>query len=179
MSQHPTPEGASSPIAKKVSKRRSSGVNVTGLYRRGQVWWWNRQDDGHRVRLSLETTDHATAGRTSRNTSASSRPTTRRQAKAPRSMRSKWNFSFISAGVPGQTRRHHGHRMHGGPTQVQGGSGRTGGSMKRLILKPAERRGTANRHTPSCSPTRRKMAPGFSITTCKWGFRTPSPNFSA
>ena len=42
---------------------RSSRVSVTGLYRRGQVWWWNRQDDGHRVRLSLETTDHATAVR--------------------------------------------------------------------------------------------------------------------
>jgi site-specific recombinase XerD len=27
------------------------------------VWWWNRQDDGHRVRLSLETTNHATAVR--------------------------------------------------------------------------------------------------------------------
>ena len=27
------------------------------------MWWWNRQDDGHRVRVSVETTDHATAVR--------------------------------------------------------------------------------------------------------------------
>jgi len=57
------PDGAYSPTTKQVSKKRSSGVNVTGLYRRGQVLWWNCQNDGHRVRLSLETTDHTAAVR--------------------------------------------------------------------------------------------------------------------
>jgi integrase len=63
MSQHSQPSETSSEPAKRVSKNLSSGVKVSGLYRRGQVWWWNRQDSGHRVRLSLETTDHATAVR--------------------------------------------------------------------------------------------------------------------
>ena len=43
--------------------RKSSAVIITGLYRRGQVWWWNFQQDGHRVRVSLETTDRAEAVR--------------------------------------------------------------------------------------------------------------------
>jgi len=45
-----------------VNGKTSSG-KTTGLYRRGQVWWWNFQQDGHRVRLSLETSDHAEAVR--------------------------------------------------------------------------------------------------------------------
>jgi len=59
MSQKPT----SSPTSKRLVKSKSSGVMITGLYRRGQVWWWNFQQEGHRVRVSLETTDHSEAVR--------------------------------------------------------------------------------------------------------------------
>jgi integrase len=59
MSQKP----ASSPTPKRLVKGKSSGVIITGLYRRGQVWWWNFQEEGHRVRVSLETTDRSEAVR--------------------------------------------------------------------------------------------------------------------
>lgn len=44
-----------------LSKRKSSDVHVKGLFRRGQVFWWNHQENGHRLRISLETTDHGEA----------------------------------------------------------------------------------------------------------------------
>src|SRR5579862_4661808 len=59
MSQKPAP----SPTSKRLGKRNSSPVRITGLYLRGQVWWWNFQQDGRRVRLSLETADRADAVR--------------------------------------------------------------------------------------------------------------------
>jgi len=50
---------ASSQTPSELVNRKTSNVKITGLYVRGQVWWWNFQQDGHRVRLSLETSDHA------------------------------------------------------------------------------------------------------------------------
>ena len=61
MSHQTTPQKASPVPAKRLSNRNSSSTQLRGLYRRGQVWWWNSQNEGHRTRLSLDTTDYATA----------------------------------------------------------------------------------------------------------------------
>src|SRR4051812_25648808 len=62
MAQPPATEKPST-SAKRRANRESAGGQVRGLFRRGQVFWWNSQRDGHRVRMSLETTDHGEAVR--------------------------------------------------------------------------------------------------------------------
>jgi integrase len=62
MAQQPTPELTSS-APRQRAKRKSSDVHLRGLFLRGQVFWWNHQENGRRVRISLETTDRGEAVR--------------------------------------------------------------------------------------------------------------------